>query len=833
MSATFIASLFMLFVFLGCQPKKADVLTVNTVNDPSVYDNAPIAIDITPPNINEDTDTGWIYLNYTDPENDLITTCHISNRAYLKITEDCICSAGVCKVKLKPSSNYFGPVSFDYSVTANNLTSPLAHASFSVLAVEDLPVANDLNISMVERKPNPPQNPPSSYVSTGTLSKPHLTGYDPDGDTLTCHVVTNPLHASGVGSNFQINQNCSFIYTPDLDYDGLDSFKFRVKDSQGNFSTPKTVSIKITKYNEAPVANPASVTTYSNKAIPITLTGSDPNGDSLIFYIVQSPSHGSLSGSGANVIYSPNTNYYGTDSFTFMVSDVFLNSTPVTVSINVLKSTLFLSPTGSDVTGVISDPTKPFQTAQGAVNAAIAFSPTFFQPLVIEVSPGIYGNINLISSFGYYVSWVGVNGADQTNTIFGNITANGTNGADGTSAVGDWDGKNGGNSFGIKFETNLLMKFGDVSANGGNGGNHYPDPLNFTSKPGLAGRGGAITLKGIFGAISAKGGEGHGGGLGGTIYLMTGSQVNSVDASGGQLDRCSQLNSCKTSLDSSKGGTILIETGATVTGAAIAKGGANNGVSASRRLAGQGGTITIDGTVNGIVEAKGGNTVDSKVGAGGTITISQTGLVSGPSVSVEAGTGSGLPLGNYAGTINVSGNASNLFLQSGTYLESFAGAANIYGTVTNINGQGYGAYCDRGRAALVKIFESGTVTNNVNLTGGDGSCTPSTAGILYVSGAISNSAILVGGLDAGKGGEVRVYSTGEVKDISVKGGDASAGNGGDGGKITVEYGSMINSVTIDATSSVNPSVTGALDVSGGAGVLPGVNGSAGTITYQP
>lgn len=143
---------------------------------------------------------------------------------------------------------------------------------------------------------------------------------------------------------------------------------------------------------------------------------------------------------------------------------------------------------------------------------------------------------------------------------------------------------------------------------------------------------------------------------------MTGSKVTSVDASGGQLDRCSQLNSCKTSSDSSKGGTILIETGATVTSSAIAKGGANNGVSTTRRLAGQGGTITIDGTVNGIVEAKGGDTVDSKVGAGGTITINSNGLVTGASVSVEAGSGSGLPLGNNAGTINVIGTASNLFL---------------------------------------------------------------------------------------------------------------------------------------------------------------------------
>jgi hypothetical protein len=244
------------------------------------------------------------------------------------------------------------------------------------------------------------------------------------------------------------------------------------------------------------------------------------------------------------------------------------------------------------------------------------------------------------------------------------------------------------------------------------------------------------------------------------------------------------------------------------------------------------------------VTSSGGNTLHSKVGAGGTITIFSSGVVNGPSVSAEAGTGTGSPLGNSAGIIDVSGTATQLFVQSGSYEESFAGSANIYGTVTNINGKGYGAYCDRGRAALVKIYSSGTVLNDVDLTGGDGNCTPSTAGILYVSGVIGNSAILVGSNKnvsspwsvAGKGGEVRVYSTGEVKDISVNGGDAGVGtqeDGGNGGKITVEYGSKINTVTIDATSSTNPTVTGALNALGGTGNAPGVNGSAGTIIYQP
>jgi|GEM_PF-4861970 len=833
MSANLVATLFMLFIFLGCQPKKVGILTVNSVNDPSAYDNTPFAYDITPQNINEDTETDWIYLNYSDPENDQITECHISNRHYLSITEDCICSGGICKVKLMPSSNYFGPVSFDYSVTANNLTSPLAHASFTVLAAQDFPVAYDLNISMIENK----AFLLSEYVSEGTLSKPDLSGYDPDGDVVTCEPVTPPTNHS----SYLVNPNCSFKYTPLVDYDGLDSFTFRVKDPQGNYSAAKTVKIDIKKYNEAPTANPASLTTYSNKPLPITLTGSDPNGDQLIFYIVNQPTNGTLYGTGANILYSPNINYFGSDSFTFMVSDIFLNSVPVTVSINVLKSTLYLSPAGSDITGIISDPTKPFQTAQGAVNAAIAFAPSSFKPLVIEVSPGTYGNILLTTHFGSYVTWVGATGATPLNTIFGNIVADGTNGADGTATVGDWNGKNGTDGRTITFETDFSMTFGNVNANGGKGGNHFPDPIGLSSYPGIGGKGGAITLKGNFGAVNAIGGKGHGSSLGGIIQLLGNSKATSIDASAGQEDLCKVAVSCVTAVDSSAGGIVYIDPGSIVTGSVISKGGANNGVVATQRLAGKGGDIRIYGTVTGIVEANGGDTVDSKVGAGGTITIYPTGNVSGPSISALAGTGTGSPLGNLGGIINVFGSATHLYIYSGPYLQSFAGKANIYGTVNNISGMGYGSYCTHGNAATVYILQTGIVTGNVNLTGGDGACTPSTAGFLDIAGKVGGSAILVGAQKAtthpwtipGKGGEVIVTSTGEVQFISVQGGLATGTGlpGGNGGKVSLQVGAKIGTVIVDASTTTLAVAPTFININGGAGDT--VNGDPGTITFIP
>jgi len=69
--------------------------------------------------------------------------------------------------------------------------------------------------------------------------------------------------------------------------------------------------------------------------LAITLTGSDVEGDSLAYSVVTSPSHGTLTGSGANRIYQPATNFFGTDSFTFKINDGQADSTPGTISLTI------------------------------------------------------------------------------------------------------------------------------------------------------------------------------------------------------------------------------------------------------------------------------------------------------------------------------------------------------------------------------------------------------------------------------------------------------------------------------------------------------------------
>ena len=99
-----------------------------------------------------------------------------------------------------------------------------------------------------------------------------------------------------------------------------------------------TVTVNGTTYdlepnNSAPTANAQSVITDEDMAKNITLTGSDPDLDSLTYSIVSGPSNGTLSGTAPNLTYTPTLNFNGSDSFTFKVNDGALDSSAATVSI--------------------------------------------------------------------------------------------------------------------------------------------------------------------------------------------------------------------------------------------------------------------------------------------------------------------------------------------------------------------------------------------------------------------------------------------------------------------------------------------------------------------
>src|SRR5262249_6087948 len=72
-----------------------------------------------------------------------------------------------------------------------------------------------------------------------------------------------------------------------------------------------------------------------DSAVHITLTGSDVDGDVLTYSVVDAPVHGTLTGTGTNLVYTPAANYNGPDSFTFKINDGTVDGNTATVSITV------------------------------------------------------------------------------------------------------------------------------------------------------------------------------------------------------------------------------------------------------------------------------------------------------------------------------------------------------------------------------------------------------------------------------------------------------------------------------------------------------------------
>ncbi len=279
-------------------------ITIGPVNDPPIASNQSVT---TP----EDIATA-INLTANDVDANPLTYSVVSSPLHGTL------SGTAPALNYTPDPNYNGPDNFTFKVNDGSVDSNLATISITITPVNDAPTADTQSVTTAE-----------------DVSRPiTLTGSDTEGSALTYAVVTPPAHGSLTGTAPTLN------YTPDLNYNGSDVFTFKVNDGSVD-SNIGTINVTITSVNDAPVANGQSATYLVNTPKPITLTGTDVEGDALTYIVLSLPGNGTLTGTAPNVTYTPNVGYMGPDSFTFKVNDGSTDSNIATVS-------LFLTP-GSNV----------------------------------------------------------------------------------------------------------------------------------------------------------------------------------------------------------------------------------------------------------------------------------------------------------------------------------------------------------------------------------------------------------------------------------------------------------------------------------------------------
>ena len=282
-------------------------ITVNPVNDtPATTDNS----------FSTDEDTplsGNVLTNDSDVDGDTLTATLVDGPTNGTLTLN---ADGT--FTYTPDTDFNGSDSFTYTATDGTATSSVATVSITVNPVNDAPVTVDDSVSTNE-----------DTVLTGNV----LTNdSDTDGDTLTATLVDGPANGT-----LTLNPDGSFTYTPDTDFNGADSFTYTASDGTST-SSVATVSITVNPVNDTPVTVADSFTTDEDTALTgnVLSNDSDSDGDTLTATLVDGPANGTLTlNADGSFTYTPDTNFNGTDSFTYTATDGTATSSVATVSITV------------------------------------------------------------------------------------------------------------------------------------------------------------------------------------------------------------------------------------------------------------------------------------------------------------------------------------------------------------------------------------------------------------------------------------------------------------------------------------------------------------------
>ncbi|MGP6149924.1 tandem-95 repeat protein [Priestia flexa] len=227
-----------------------------------------------------------------------------------------------------PNPNFVGEDNFGVTVSDGQGSTVLSIITITVTPVDDPPIApNEIMISTPEE--------------TTVTSK--IVATDPEGLPLTYIIEDAPLNGT-----VTIDNNGVFTYTPNENFTGGDTFTVRITDAGGNYVIT-TVLMMVTPVEQPPVVPNYSITTLQNQSITGTVVGMDPNGDLITYSLGQPSQNGIVTVSpDGNFIYTPNTDYVGSDLFTVILEDT--TGLTATSFVNVTITPVNRTPVTNDFT---------------------------------------------------------------------------------------------------------------------------------------------------------------------------------------------------------------------------------------------------------------------------------------------------------------------------------------------------------------------------------------------------------------------------------------------------------------------------------------------------
>ena len=278
---------------------------------PRGANHAPVAVDDVRSKLNKgETTTFDPRLNDTDADGDALTITAVSPASHGQTS---FTSTTITHV---PDAGYVGDDTFTYTIADDRGGFATAKVTLTYKDPAGAPNGNKNPIAVDDGGPNARIFIPyAAGFSTPTI---HVldNDSDPDGDTIS-------IDSAGPVQHGYLDTSGGVIrYFPIADgFNGFEDFPYKISDGKGGTATAR-VWVRIGNNYPQPVSD--NVTLYHNTSISIwpLANDRDADGDPLTIGVFTQPAHGSVIRAGDGVlIYTPNHDYVGQDSFTYTALD--------------------------------------------------------------------------------------------------------------------------------------------------------------------------------------------------------------------------------------------------------------------------------------------------------------------------------------------------------------------------------------------------------------------------------------------------------------------------------------------------------------------------------
>ncbi|PKQ62751.1 hypothetical protein BZG02_11115 [Labilibaculum filiforme] len=217
-----------------------------------------------------------------------------------------------------PNSGYFGDDSFTYTLRDADGEESTATVSVVVDPLDYEPIAND----------------DFDTINEDETSSGDLLSNDEDLINPPVVVISNTNPANGT---VVVNADGTYIYTPNPDFNGIDTFTYTIEDADGDQDTA-TVSITVNPVNDTPIAVNDTNTVDEDTPVSANVLDNDTNlGDGPVTVVSNTdPANGTVVvNADGTYTYTPDEGFFGTDTFEYTLEDADGEQSTATITITV------------------------------------------------------------------------------------------------------------------------------------------------------------------------------------------------------------------------------------------------------------------------------------------------------------------------------------------------------------------------------------------------------------------------------------------------------------------------------------------------------------------